>query len=110
MMLSQFYQKKKALDFTLSSVDIKATGRTTILNINYRNTQQILHFASCIAFNYLNSHIDSSLTYHKPAGGGMNGDYPNLEHFDTQDEEIARAVNGLQSKMNKGFRGLKLLY
>ncbi|MCV5520555.1 restriction endonuclease, partial [Escherichia coli] len=44
------YQKKKALDFTLSSVDIKATGRTTILNINYRNTQQILHFASCIAF------------------------------------------------------------
>ncbi|XBY09667.1 3'-5' exonuclease [Escherichia coli] len=97
------YQKKKALDFTLSSVDIKATGRTTILNINYRNTQQILHFASCIAFNYLNSHIDSSLTYHKPAAGGMNGDYPNLEHFDTQDEEIARAVEWITEQNEQGI-------
>ncbi|MFX4315792.1 AAA family ATPase, partial [Enterobacter sp. 63] len=48
------YQKKKALDFTLSSVNIKALGRTTILNTNYRNTRQILHFASSMAFNYLN--------------------------------------------------------
>ncbi|MDR8378654.1 restriction endonuclease, partial [Acinetobacter baumannii] len=40
------YQKKSSLDFTLSSVGIKAQGRTTILDINYRNTQQILHFAT----------------------------------------------------------------
>ncbi|HBQ2641466.1 TPA: restriction endonuclease, partial [Klebsiella pneumoniae] len=32
------YQKKSSLDFTLSSVGIKAQGRTTILDINYRNT------------------------------------------------------------------------
>jgi hypothetical protein len=55
--------------------------------------------------NWFNSadcaNIDSSLTYHKPAAGGMNGDYPNLEHFDTQDEEIARAVEWITEQNGK---------
>lgn len=87
------YQKKKALDFTLSSVDIKAQGRTTILNINYRNTQQILHFASSIAFNYLNNHIEDTLKYHQPDAGGLSGKYPCLTHFNNQDDEITHVLD-----------------
>lgn len=96
------YQKKKALDFTLSSVDIKAQGRTTILNINYRNTQEILHFASSIAFNYLNSHIDSQLKYTPPSAGGVHGDYPRLEQFDTQHQEITRVLDWVVIQRQQG--------
>lgn len=33
----------------------------------------------------------------------MNGDYPNLEHFDTQDEEIARAVEWITEQNEQGI-------
>lgn len=96
------YQKKKALDFTLSSVDIKAQGRTTILNINYRNTRQILHFASSIAFNYLNNHIDAALKYQQPDAGGLSGHYPVLSRFDNQDDEITHVLNWVTEQRNQG--------
>ncbi|MFJ2976399.1 3'-5' exonuclease [Kluyvera sp. NPDC087067] len=96
------YQKKSALDFTLSSVDIKAQGRTTILNINYRNTQQILHFATNIAFDYLNDHIDESLKYHKPDAGGLYGQYPILRAFSDQGKEISHIVEWLKKESAKG--------
>ncbi len=46
------YRKKNALAFSLSSVGIKAQGRTTILRLNYRNSREILQLASrfCAAF------------------------------------------------------------
>lgn len=97
------YQKKKALDFTLSSVDIKAIGRTTILNINYRNTQQILHFASSMAFNYLNNHIDAALKYQQPDAGGVTGSYPDLACFDNQDEEITHVLDWVVKQRQQGI-------
>ncbi|MEG5825328.1 3'-5' exonuclease [Enterobacter hormaechei] len=96
------YQKKKALDFTLSSVDIKAQGRTTILDTNYRNTRQILHFASSVAFNYLNNHIEASLKYQQPAAGGLSGKYPALASFDNQDEEITRVLDWVTEQRQEG--------
>jgi superfamily I DNA and RNA helicase len=97
------YQKKKALDFTLSSVDIKAQGRTTILDTNYRNTRQILHFASSVAFNYLNNHIEDSLKYQLPAAGGLSGQYPALDSFDNQDEEITRVLDWVTEQRQQGI-------
>ncbi|EHN8888938.1 NERD domain-containing protein [Enterobacter hormaechei] len=96
------YQKKKALDFTLSSVDIKAQGRTTILDTNYRNTRQILHFASSVAFNYLNNHIEASLKYQQPAAGGLPGKYPALVSFDNQDEEITHVLDWVTEQRQQG--------
>jgi len=96
------YQKKKALDFTLSSVDIKAQGRTTILNINYRNTRQILHFASSMAFNYLNNHIEAALQYQQPSAGGLTGHYPALACFDNQDDEITHVLNWITDQRQQG--------
>ncbi|WP_431647003.1 3'-5' exonuclease [Enterobacter hormaechei] len=96
------YQKKKALDFTLSSVDIKAQGRTTILDTNYRNTRQILHFASSVAFNYLNNHIEASLKYQQPAAGGLPGKYPALVSFGNQDEEITHVLDWVTEQRQQG--------
>ncbi|MEG6133259.1 3'-5' exonuclease [Enterobacter kobei] len=96
------YQKKKALDFTLSSVDIKALGRTTILNTNYRNTRQILHFASSVAFNYLNNHIEEALKYQQPDAGGLSGKYPALASFDNQDEEITHVLDWVTKQRQQG--------
>lgn len=39
------YQRSKGLGFSLKDVGIEAQGRTTILRLNYRNTQEILRFA-----------------------------------------------------------------
>lgn len=97
------YQKKSHLDFTLSSVDIKAQGRTTILDINYRNTQQILHFATSIAFNYLNEHVNDNLKYHKPDAGGLCGQYPTMREFNNHQQEITHTINWLQNERQKGI-------
>lgn len=97
------YKKKSSLDFTLASVDIKAQGRTTIFNINYRNTQQILHFATNIAFDYLNDHIDEKLRYQKPDAGGLYGQYPTVLEFSDHDKEISHIVDWLSKEHNKGI-------
>ena len=39
------YSKRAARQFSFKSVGIKAQGRTTILKLNYRNTQQVLALA-----------------------------------------------------------------
>ncbi len=47
------YGGKAKLDFSLSSVGIEARGRTTVLKLNYRNTDEILAFAYQFARDYL---------------------------------------------------------
>lgn len=96
------YQKKSSLDFTLSSVGIKAQGRTTILDINYRNTQQILHFATSIAFDYLNDHIEDNFKYHKPDAGGLQGQVPNMLVFDNYQQEIIHIIKWLKQQHHTG--------
>ncbi|HBS7164161.1 TPA: restriction endonuclease, partial [Klebsiella pneumoniae] len=96
------YQKKSSLDFTLSSVGIKAQGRTTILDINYRNTQQILHFATSIAFDYLNDHIEDNFKYHKPDAGGLQGQVPNMLVFDNHQQEIIHIIKWLKQQHHTG--------
>lgn len=97
------YKKKSSLDFTLASVDIKAQGRTTIFNINYRNTQQILHFAANMAFDYLNDHIDEKLRYQKPDAGGIYGQYPMMLEFDNHHKEITHIIDWLIKEHSKGI-------
>lgn len=47
------YSKSKARGFSFKSVGIQASGRTTILRINYRNTRQILQTANLVASKFL---------------------------------------------------------
>jgi len=47
------YKTKKTMDFSLSSVGIQARGHTTILELNYRNINEILEFPYNFAKHYL---------------------------------------------------------
>jgi len=47
------YKKRSGLGFSLSSVGIRAQGRTTILRANYRNAREILDFAYAFARDYI---------------------------------------------------------
>lgn len=51
------YRNSRGLNFSLSSVGIKAAGRTTILRKNYRNTREILTFAFDFAKDILDPHV-----------------------------------------------------
>jgi len=85
------YQKKgKQLDFTLSSVGIKAQGRTTILRLNYRNTQEILNFAYQFVRQYLNPKQtdEDHIPCIQPESAGNTGAIPAVRVFPNRDMEI----------------------
>ncbi|MBP0999748.1 UvrD-helicase domain-containing protein [Serratia fonticola] len=97
------YKKRNALSFSLASVGIQAQGRTSILKLNYRNTQQILHFASGIAFNYLNAHCSEEFYYDKPDAGGDIGPYPIVKKLKTHEDEVNYVAQWLTKEHKNGI-------
>lgn len=87
------YGRKSGLSFSLSSVGINAQGRTKILKINYRNTQQIIEYA----YDFASYFLDVEKTEDKddlivPAASGRSGPTPVIKRFGSLDEEIEFAV------------------
>lgn len=66
------------LDFTLSSVGVRAQGRTNILRINYRNTEEILQFAYRFARQYIapSETDEDHVPTLEPLGTGRHGAAP----------------------------------
>lgn len=93
------YKKGNQLDFTLSSVGIKAQGRTTILRLNYRNTRDILSFAYEFARHYLSPKKadDDHIPLIKPEAAGKRGSQPAVRLFSNITEEIDFTIRCLQS-------------
>lgn len=83
------YRKKAGLNFSLSSVGIKARGRTTILKLNYRNTKEILDFAYRFAeeFISIDENEDDDIPVIKPESAGYSGPSPVFRQFDSSNEE-----------------------
>lgn len=83
------YKKKSNLKFSLSSVGIQARGRTTILKLNYRNTQEILHFAYNFAKDYLQEKDadEDSVPLIKPQVAGKSGLQPAVRTLSNELEE-----------------------
>lgn len=88
------YQKKSRLKFTLSSVGIKAQGRTTILRLNYRNTREILTFAYDFASAFLQpSEADEDhIPLIRPEAAGTAGPRPAFRHHQSLSDEVRYAV------------------
>lgn len=84
------YKKDKGITFSLSSVGIQARGRTTILKLNYRNTNEILEFAYRFARHYLSPSEadDDHVPLIEPQGSGRCGPQPYLKLCHSKDEEI----------------------
>lgn len=98
------YRKSRGLDFSLSSVGIKAAGRTSILRLNYRNTREILDFACAFASQSLGTKAadDDHIPRVHPETGGASGPGPAFRQFATLNDEIAYATRCLKSWHERG--------
>lgn len=109
------YQKKSGLNFSLSSVGIKAQGRTTILRLNYRNTREILSLAYDFAAGFLQptDADDDHIPLIRPEAAGVSGSRPSpLRRHDPRPGEtppdllgqqcLYRTSNGLGSIARRG--------
>ena len=96
------YQRDNGLNFSLSSVGVQARGRTTVLRINYRNTNEILTFAYRFAKDYLqpNECDDDSVPLVEPCAAGRHGPAPAVKAFASFEEE-AQYIVRVFSKMNR---------
>ncbi len=84
------YKKHSSLNFSLSSVGIKARGRTTILKLNYRNTREILEFAYKFAHDFISEEAsdDDHIPVISPESAGGSGPEPVFRLFEQQSEEL----------------------
>ncbi len=87
------YQNRKGLGFSLKSVGIQAQGRTTVLKINYRNTQEILAFSHDFLAHFLGGSEESSAALSmQPQSAGWQGEPPVFRCFDSLEREVRFAV------------------
>lgn len=98
------YRKSKGLDFSLSSVGIKASGRTSILRLNYRNTREIIHFACEFSSRVLDAKAadDDHIPVVLPETGGISGPGPAYRQFESIGDEIAYATKCLKAWYERG--------
>ena len=83
------YSKKKSLDYSLSSVGIQARGRTTVLKLNYRNTDEILNFAYRFARQYFTSNDsdEDHVPLIEPQSAGRHGPTPAIKILPNYEQE-----------------------
>ncbi len=98
------YRKSRGLDFSLSSVGIKAAGRTSILRLNYRNTREILQFACAFASKFMGAKAadDDHIPMIQPESGGASGPGPAFRQFASIGDEIAYATRCLKAWHERG--------
>ena len=97
--------KGKTLNFSLSSVGIKAQGRTTILRLNYRNTREILEFAYSFARQYIDPHTaedDDHIPLIEPTAAGGSGPAPVIRRFNSLQEEAGFMARCLKHWQEQG--------
>lgn len=99
------YNKKKR-GFSFKSVDIQATGRTTILKVNYRNTKEILDCATRFAQGLLiaQDSDDDSIPRIAPISGGESGEKPILIKLPTLKDEVDYIVAKLKEAHRQGHK------
>ncbi|MGM0631925.1 MAG: DEAD/DEAH box helicase [Pseudomonadota bacterium] len=98
------YRKKAALNFSLSSVGIKARGRTTILKLNYRNTREILKFAYRFAEEFIavDECSDDDIPVIEPESAGAVGPQPVFRQFERGDDEYRFIVQCVSKWLSDG--------
>jgi len=104
------YKKKKALDFSLSSVGVQARGRTTILRVNYRNTDEILDYAYRFAKHYLvpADSDEDHIPLLEPQSAGRHGYKPFMKQLSSFEEEASYVAVNLKRIHDGGMRWLDM--
>jgi len=98
------YKKSSELDFSLSSVGIKARGRTTILKLNYRNTREILEFAYKFSQEFISAEDsdEDHIPVIAPESAGGSGPAPVFRLYDQQSEELGYIIRCVSKWLNAG--------
>ncbi|MBK1854719.1 NERD domain-containing protein [Verrucomicrobiaceae bacterium 5K15] len=98
------YKKQGGLDFSLSSVGIKAQGRTTVLRLNYRNTREILDFAYRFAESFLTptDADEDHIPLIAPETAGVSGPQPVFKPRTNLEDEVDFAVRCIHQWNQKG--------
>jgi len=98
------YERARAKQFSFKSLGIQAQGRTTILKINYRNTQQILQTASLVAADLLtaNDKDDDGIPLVKPISCGRDGEAPLIIKLPSLRDEAYAITDSLRAAHNEG--------
>lgn len=98
------YERDKSRKFSFKSVGIQAQGRTNILKINYRNTQEILGVAAAFAKDLLSAQdVDEDhVPVVHPMSAGRHGAQPCLIKLPSLDEESKWIINQLKEANRSG--------
>ncbi|MBT7307790.1 MAG: AAA family ATPase [Gammaproteobacteria bacterium] len=109
------YNNKSHLNFSLSSVSVQARGRTTLLKLNYRNTEEILLFAYRFASQYLNHETadEDHLPIVEPESIGRHGPPPVVKVFSNYENEgryIARILRQIHDRQETPWSDMCVTY
>ena len=98
------YERRHSRQFSFKSVGIQAQGRTTILKINYRNTQQILQTAHLIAADLLTAEDkdDDGIPLVRPISYGRDGEPPLVVRLPGLREEAFKIAELLENAHQEG--------
>jgi hypothetical protein len=98
------YGKKRASNFSFKSVGIQAQGRTTILRVNYRNTNEILDFAYQFAKDILTpaDAEEDGVPLVKPEMAGRHGPVPMIVRLDSLKAEAQYIADQLHALHKQG--------
>lgn len=97
------YGNQKRRSVSWASLGIKASGRTTILKVNYRNTIEALDFS----YQFLSAYIDEKAGTEEiplvhPAAGGRNGRKPSVKRHPTLVSEMDALADWLKQRAASG--------
>jgi superfamily I DNA/RNA helicase len=97
-------KSKKSRQFSFKSVGIQASGRTTILRINYRNTKQILQTANLVAAEFLtpDAQDEDGTPLVQAVSCGRDGQAPLIVRLPTPREELMKIADLLASAHQEG--------
>jgi len=99
------YEKRQKRKFTFKSVGIQAQGRTTVFNINYRNTQEILTLASEFAKEMLTpagEQAEDTPVLVQPQTAGRRGPKPQLIKLPNFKQETEYLLGQVQQFHDQG--------
>ena len=99
------YRRSGKIGFSLKSVGIQASGRTTVLKINYRNTKQILQLAHKVAGSILNpedAQDEDGIPLLAPMGCGREGPEPIVITLPSLPERAAKIAELLADQHAQG--------
>ncbi|BAY66974.1 hypothetical protein NIES22_71180 (plasmid) [Calothrix brevissima NIES-22] len=98
------YGEKRTQKFSFKSVGIQAQGRTTILKLNYRNTEQVLRVAYEFAKEVMQPTTgdDDQVVLVEPASAGRQGPVPDLIKLPSFKHEVDYLAERVQQLHERG--------